>query len=398
MRMSEVQHQPRAQRIIQQALASARMPHAYLFAGPEGVGKEMLAVGLAQTLLCASPVQTQTSPGSSGHSPASFAAGDITAAADACGDCQDCQLVQAGTHPDLYLIFRQLNRQHPDSTIRKRLALTFNVEVIRHFVIDRAGHRPSRGRAKVFIIREAERMNDAAQNSLLKTLEEPPPDTFIILLTSAVDAMLQTTRSRCQLVRFGLLPVDFVAEQIRALCPEAAPEAVAFAARHAGGSLGQALREIDDDIYTVKRAWGQRLVEVLRTGSGGSPHALAGPLEADARALGKFITDRDPDVSDTDAARAGIQTLLSLLGSFYLDALRRSTGADLPPFNPDQAETVNWLAGEHGSERLAVAIRELARAESTIGRNANIALALETLFIQLARLPATSERTVAATR
>ncbi|HSW44213.1 MAG TPA: hypothetical protein VLM89_01420, partial [Phycisphaerae bacterium] len=255
MSIFDVQHQERAHRIIQQALSSRRMPHAYLFVGPEGVGREMLAARLARLLLCAQPARLEL--------PETLA--DVVPEGrglDACGQCEDCRLVQAGTHPDLRLIYRQLNRQHPDSRIRKQKALNISVAVIREFLINRVGPRSIRGRAKVFIIREAERLEDEAQNALLKTLEEPPADTFLILVTTAMDRMLPTTRSRCQQVQFRALPATFVAERLSRFRPEADPEAVSYVARHVEGRLGVAIQMLDDGLYPLKRAWGERLAEL----------------------------------------------------------------------------------------------------------------------------------------
>jgi DNA polymerase-3 subunit delta' len=401
VRISDVQHQPRAHRIIQRALASRRMPHAYLFAGPEGVGKEMMALGLAQTMLCASPVhgagaevlqeaeargrageqkeggQDARSPvgGRDAHPPEQYI--------DACGACQDCRLVEAGTHPDQFLIYRQLGKQHPDALVRKRLATQLGVDVIRHFLINQAGHRPSRGRAKVFIVREAERMSEEAQNALLKTLEEPPPDTFLILLAPGLDRMLPTTRSRCQHVLFSALPPGFVRGRLGALRPEADAAALAYAARHCGGSLGQALREIDDGVYAMKCAWGRRLAELATAGPSFAAHALAGPFEQDAKALAKLIADRDPDISDTDATRAGIRTLLAAMADFYLDATRRAQEADLPLVNADQPEVIDALLRTGGTDGPAGGLREIHNTESNLARNANIQLTLEGLFIRL---------------
>jgi DNA polymerase-3 subunit delta' len=362
----DVQHQPRAHRIIQEALTSKRMPHAYLFAGPEGVGKEMLAVGLAKTLLCSLPVHTS-------HGQ------------DACGHCEDCLLVDADTHPDLFLIYRQLNKQHPDSTIRKQRALTLSVEVIRHFLVERAGTYPVRGRARIFIIREAERMNDAAQNSLLKTLEEPPPSTFLILLSSSLDRMLATTRSRCQQVIFQSLPADFVAQRLKALRPTAQPDELAYAAQHAGGSLGAARRYLEDGLFAMKQSWGQRLIELAKAPAGFAPHALAKPFESDAKILAKNVSDRDPEVTDTDALRSGLQTLFSVLADFYVDAIRKASGASLHPINADQPEVLQALVTELNVAAMLAALRVISQADANLGRNANIELTLEAMFIQLAK-------------
>ena len=377
MSIFDVQHQERAHRIIQRALASNRMPHAYLFAGPEGVGREMLATRLAAALLCSSPVRRPLPEGIAGpHEPGE--------GRDACGECQDCRLAAAGTHPDLFLIHRQLNRLHPDATIRKQKALFLGVDVIRHFVVERQAMRPNRGRAKVFIVREAQRLNDAAQNCLLKTLEEPPADTFIILLTSAMDRMLPTTRSRCQQVVFRSLPDGYVTDRLQALRPDASAEAIGYIARHAGGSLGLALRQTDDGLYALKRAWGGRLMELVTAAPGFWPHKLAGPFLTDAKELAKGVAERDPDVSDTDATRAGLQMLLAVLADFCLDALRQGVGMTSGTINADQPDVVDRLRAGYGPGPLGQALRHLSEAAANLGRNAHLELTLETLFIRLA--------------
>jgi len=374
----DVRHQDRAHRILQLALASRRMPHAYLFTGPEGVGREMLAVRLAHVLLCASPAEVDW--------PDEM---ERTAAANvrprvACGRCDDCRLLAADTHPDLYLIHRQLNRQHPDALVRRQKALFLGVEVIRHFLIDRIATKPARGRAKVFIVREAERLNDAAQNALLKSLEEPPPDTTLILVTTSLDKMLPTTRSRCQLVPFVALPASFVTAELARLRPEARSDEVRYAAHHADGSLGRALRYVDDELFELKRGWGEQLAVLARPPAGWSAHALAGPFRDDADRLAKTFAQRDPDVSDTDARREGVRMLLAVLADFFRDALATASSAPSEQVNADQAEVVAALA-RGGRGRLADTVKHLVEAESCLDRNAHVELTLETLFIRLAR-------------
>ena len=384
MSIFDVEHQPRAHRMIQRSLASQRMPHAYIFAGPEGVGREMLASRLAQICLCESPVQRAVAEQGEACAGGGADAATEGQGLDACGQCQDCQLVQAGNHPDLFLIYRQLNRLHPNATIRKQKALFLGVDVIRHFVVDRIGVRPSCGRAKVFIIREAERLNDAAQNSLLKTLEEPPSDTFLILITAALDRLLPTTRSRCQLVFFQSLPADYITRRMRAFRPEADEGEIQYTARRSGGSLGLALRQLDDGVPTLKGKWGENLKVMLAAGSGVAPHSLARPFIEDAKILGKLATDRDPDMSDTDASRVGLQTLLGVLGDFYMDAERQAVGATMPPINADQRDVVGHLKAGRSVEALAADVRKIQQADANLSRNANAELAIESLFIALA--------------
>lgn len=377
MSIFEVQHQERAHRVIQRSLASGRMPHAYLFAGPEGVGREMLADRLARLLLCGARIRRPL--------PASIArALPDGQGRDACGQCEDCILAAAGTHPDLHLIDRQLSHHHPDAEVRKKKAQDLSIDVIRHFAIERVGLRPRQGRAKVFILREAERLSDQAQNALLKTLEEPPADTYLVLLTTAMDRMLPTTRSRCQQVRFGLLPADYVADRLRCLRPNADQDAVQYLARRSGGSIGQALVQFDDGIHPMKARWGRQLVSLVSRPPGFSAHALAAPFLADAKELARSAAQRDPEISESVATRASLQILLSVLADFYLDALRRCLGMNAAWINADQIEVVDYLGTTLNAAAIRRSLAQISEADANAGRNAAFELVLETLFIRMA--------------
>src|SRR5690606_4725320 len=111
--------------------------------------------------------------------------------------------VENGTHPDFHLITRQLVRVHDKTGKSKALALT--VDGVREEIVKPAAHKSQEGGGKVFLIEEAHTLNTAAQNALLKTLEEPAGRTLIILLTEQHEHLLPTIRSRCQTYRFGLL-------------------------------------------------------------------------------------------------------------------------------------------------------------------------------------------------
>jgi len=196
--------------------------------------------------------------------------------------------------------------------------------------------------------------------------------------------MLPTTRSRCHLVLFRSLPAEFVADRLRDLRPGADPSAVAYAARHAEGSLGIAVRQVDDGLYALKRTWGDRLGELLAPARGFASHRLAVPLLSDARELADFVSDRDPDVSPTDATREGLRMLLAVIADFYLDALRIQAGSFLTLVNEDQKEVVEALAARCASQPLGRSLRHMGAAEADLARNANLDLTLETLFIRLA--------------
>ena len=155
-------------------------------------------------------------------------------------------------------------------------------------MIEAAGKKPAMGVAKVFVIRECERLTPAAQNALLKTLEEPPEATHLILLTSALGKLLPTTRSRCQSVSFRPLPPDFVAETLRALRSEAGEEQIHFLANHQPGSLGSAMQLCDYGFYGRN----QDLVSSLATLGRTDSIKLARELETAGKEMGSVIREQ----------------------------------------------------------------------------------------------------------
>jgi DNA polymerase-3 subunit delta' len=357
MSLSDVRHQDAALRRIQQALSRDRVPHAYLFHGPEGVGKERVARGLAQLLLCSNPTERELGIDEAGVV-------GLKRVREGCGRCEDCRLVSAQTHPDFHVIYRQLHRDHPDSEVRKRKGLELGVDVLRHFVIDKVGLTPLRGRAKLFVIRAADDMTVQAQNALLKTLEEPPGSTFIILLVSALDRLLPTTLSRCQLVRFDGLPEGFIRDKLHELRPELSRERIEWCARGGEGSLGRALEYADDELFELH----QRLADGLTRL--GDPHSdgLVKAWTDEAAALGERYRKRDPDITDAEATRRGLATVFQLAAGWYGDVLRNC------------ATTAQFM----NAETVAAAINRLAEAQRQLDLNANTQLIVETLVGDLA--------------
>ncbi len=398
MSIFDVRHQNRAHRVIQRALNCGRMPHAYLFAGPEGVGKEMLAMRLTKVLLCGLPQRGVMPEGifsegddtpplaaqgmghpASGVQPSTGSLGlardesgqgvqesEEQRAVDACGKCEDCVLVEAGTHPDLHMIYRQLNKQHPDSTIRKQKALVLGVDIIRHFLINPAGMRPSRGRAKVFVVREAERLNESAQNALLKTLEEPFAGNHLILVTSAPDRLLPTIRSRTQRIRFvALEPAALVEIAVRRGLDKAKAET---AAAMAAGQVAQLLASLESD---------------EDSGAATAADAFRGA------AAGKGMTsifDAAMAFSDKES-RKGLPEALALLAQFYRDALATAVGAPELALLRDRAQQLETLAA-HARKRydlltLRAALQAVTQATVALASNVNPVSALEKMLMDL---------------
>lgn len=356
MPLSDLQHQPRAQRIVQHALDGDRLPHASIYFGPDGVGKELFALRLAQLLLC------------------------DQRADDACGRCRSCHLVVAGNHPDLHLIHRQLNAHHPDPQVRARKAVDLGVEVIRHFVIDQVGVMPAVSRSKVFIIREADRITDAAQNALLKTLEEPPGDTYLFLLAASVDRLLATTRSRCQHVPFAPLPDEFISQQLRQRLGELPQQDADLYAAISQGSLGVALRYAQDNL-TVQNA---RIVDLLSGLTLDSAKAAADAVVEAAKELSGGFRERDKALSDTEGQRQALRILLALAAAWYRDVLHVASGSTARLANSKAPEQLQRAAATLAVEAAADCIQLINRGEWTLDRNVNVQLGVESLMFRLA--------------
>lgn len=206
--LSQLRAQIVASRTLESALASGTVHHAYLFAGPDGVGKELAAFGLAQALVCerrGAAAGPSLFGGASEPSPR------------ACGECSACvrAVPQEGertaVHPDVVVLERGL---YPAQTIGRRTPETqeISIDQVRTLVLSRAAYAPHEGQAKVFVVRRAEELSVSAANALLKTLEEPGPRTHFVLLTSQPDSLLPTILSRTLRLRFAPLPDDLVAE------------------------------------------------------------------------------------------------------------------------------------------------------------------------------------------
>lgn len=230
-----------AQRLLQSAVLSGRASHAYLFAGPDQIGKTTLARAFAQALTCHSPRPAENGLG-------------------ACGQCRSCRLAASGSHPDHRLI-------EPEGDQLK-------IEQMRDLIRE-ATLSPIEGRYKIFIIRRFDFANTHAANALLKTLEEPS-DSTRILLTSGQGALLPTITSRCQVLNLRTLPLPTLAA---ALCTgwQAPPEQAELLARLSGGRLGWAVQMLaqpanwqarHDRLHALLELTRQRPVERLTFAAG----------------------------------------------------------------------------------------------------------------------------------
>lgn len=378
MRFADVHHQDRALSIVRRALAAGRMHHAYLFEGPPGVGKELAARALAASLLCEAAT----------HDPQD----------DACGQCRACRLFVSGNHPDFHLIHRGLHKQHPDRSIRGGKGLFLVVDVVRHFLIEPANVSPVLGRRRVFLVRDAERMNEGAQNALLKTLEEPPGSACLVLVTSSAERLLPTIRSRCQRVSFDLLPRDFVEERLRTLAG-VEPSAAHTLAAIAEGRLGAALQWHRIGVLTALA----QVSNALCAGLLSDPEAfgkclleIAGELavrnnegvefgDEEAENVEELAEPRSsPSTIDTSQLREALKLVFSLLAVIFRETLLARLGCD-PALRalPQGFKAVESLARGADVDGLTMQIRAIATAERMLDRNVAPQLVCEYLAVSL---------------
>src|SRR5437660_1043516 len=208
--------------LLARSVRRETLPPSLILAGPAGSGKRKAAVATAQALNCLAPVLGDTPD---------------TLELDACGRCLACTRIARGVHPDVLIV-------EPGETG------SIKIEQVRE-IVDRAAYRPFEGRRRVVIVDEADAMAAAAQNALLKTLEEPPPSSVFMLVTSRPDALLPTVQSRCPRLRFRPLDARDVAAALVAGGTHTEAKARAVAAT-AEGSVGRALEASADEVVEAR--------------------------------------------------------------------------------------------------------------------------------------------------
>lgn len=332
---------------FRRAIARRRLASTFLFVGPAGIGKRLLAEKLAQALLCPH-VDTQT------LAP--------------CGHCDSCVQVASHTHPDLLLVAKPAEK----SAIPVELFIGDQAHRMREGLCHDIALKPFMGGRKVAIIDDADYLNEEGANSLLKTLEEPPPRSVLILIGTSADRQLPTIRSRAQMFRFRPLSEATVAEILLAKGLAADRESALRLASFAEGSVERAVALADDDLWTFRR----ELLQVLSATQLGSV-ALAGSLVPFVEAAGK----------EASARRGRARQLVAFAVEFYRQLLRSRSGAspvgDAELLTAVEAALVRWPGD---AETAAACIERSLEALAHLDRNAHQATLLECWLDDLARI------------
>ena len=310
--------------LLARAVGRATLPPSLLFTGPEGVGKRLTAVALAQALNCEHPVTT-TAP-------------DGTIERDACGACAACSRIERGMHADVLIIT-------PGDTG------TIKLDQVRD-AIDRSAYRPFEGRRRAVIVDDAHALNLEAQNALLKTLEEPPAASVFVLVTDRPDVLLPTVRSRCQRLRFGPLPIADVAAVLMQAHGLAAADAHAAAAT-SDGSIGRALEGSAEDAMEARDV-AARLLK-------GTADATDPRRRLDG---GKFLVG----AGDRDELARRLRALSSLIRDL---GVLSSHGEARALANADLKGQLETLLRSFDADRLLKAFANVDRALVALDRNAS---------------------------
>jgi len=337
MPFRDLVNQRHAIMLLRTAARGGRVSHAYLFAGPAGVGRYDTARAFAQLLNCERPET-----------------------GDACGECRPCRLIASGQYPDVRTVDVErglLLNNDPDEQKKKVISIE-QVRALRREV----AFPPLEGRCKVYVFVGADNMQAEAANSLLKILEEPPAQVVIILIAESTVPMLPTVVSRCQLVRFSLVPAAEI-EQVLVSRHRLDPGRARFIAALAGGQLGKAITWATSPEALEWREQALDLLERMET---------ADPLERlDAAEAAAKDKDRLAD-------------LLDVALFWYRDVLVwQEMRGDTYLVNLDRKERIAALGAAVPGPVLSERIKALEEAKDGLRRNVHPRLLLENLFLRL---------------
>lgn len=331
-------------KILRRMIATQRVPHSLLLAGEEGVGKRLLALELAKSFVC--------------QNPQNF---------EACDRCAACRRADKFVFPkpdDRDEHEKVIFSEHADIGLVIPYKRYILVDAVRHLEKE-ANFRPFEAKARFFIVDDADRMNDAASNALLKTLEEPESTSYLFLITARPDALLQTIRSRCQTLRFAPIAAEQIENHLLNT-NKFTPADAELLARLSAGSVGRAL-DLDLEKYREQRAAMLKVLQSL--------------LAQENRGVLLKTAEEMNDAKNKDAYEDYLNALQTLIHDVWTLRL----GADeFSIINRDYKTHLKILAERADAGRLARWLSEIEAISELFAVNLNRKIATDALFMQMA--------------
>ena len=333
---------------LRQLLTGGRVPGSLLFTGEAGIGKKLFALELAKALNCRN-----------------------RSGVEACDECSSCRRITNSTFPPFPSTNenkdnkeRMIWSEHADVAMVRPFKQLIRVTPMRELERE-ANFRPFEGATRVFIVEDAEYMNDVAANALLKTLEEPAATTHLILTTTNPMALLQTIRSRCQTIRFAPIPFPEI-EQFLVKQPGISADDASLLARTSRGSLGNALG-VDVHDYRERR---QSMLDILRA------LTITGNRVQLLRSAEELATAKD---------RGDYEQSLDVLETLIRDAWALSLGRPADSItNYDLVNELGAIVGELGAKRAERWLVQIEELRGALEVNLNRKIASDGLLMSMA--------------
>jgi len=319
------------------AIKADHLSHAYIFTGQDGVGKTLFAKEFTKALFCKN--------------------GEC----DSCNSCLNCIRIEKNSHPDVFWT---------DIEEKAKFIKIENIRNLQHSV----RLSPLESDYKIFIIKEADRMNEEASNCLLKTLEEPSPNTIIILIANTMTTIKDTIRSRCQIIRFQPIPSHIIESQLTGKS-DADPNKIGWISRFCNGSLANALHLLDDNHYEMNNDIVTRMTEP----------------DMDNLAFAEEIINSYLSVGDSlEEKRQILKSILHCILQLYRDLLiiKVMNGHDaqqgnMSLFNAGREDSLQKHANYLTQEQIMYVIDEILESIKYIDLNLNINLLVENIITRI---------------
>lgn len=327
MSFAAIKGQDKAISFLKALLKNKRMSHAYIFCGPSGVGKKIAAISFAKAMNCLAAAPAGEGP--------------QAAITEGCGICDSCRKIESLTHPDVFI----LKPEKEEKGIK--------IDDVRALIKD-IYLKPFQARRKVYIIDQAEEMKHEAANALLKTLEEPPQDSTIILIANDIKSLFHTIVSRSQVVRFDALGSDQLEDIL--INEHSMEKSMAHVlSKLSSGSLGEAVRYSDGGLFE-KRSY---IIEAAMKNS-----------------MDEFFFD--------DLSKDKIKLCLDILLSWYRDILAAKAGANKKILvNIDKIDNIYSESKRLGFDHLEKVINSILSTLYYMGQNTNMKLAMGALVFKI---------------